>query len=820
MGTINLIFKTAIHQHMKKFSSLLFFICSICCSASAQRTKESFNNNWKFTIDSTQDYSQLKANIQSWRTLNVPHDWSIEFPFDSTSPTGTGGGALRGGMGWYTKEFTLPITDSGKNIFIDFDGVYCRSSVWLNGHLLGYRPNGYISFEYLLNPYLLYNKKNIIVVKVNNNEQPNSRWYSGSGIYRNVWLQKTNKMALANWGTFIITSAVTNTSATVIMTSIVKHEKAENSHAIKISVYDSLGNIVTAIETPVNDGASTDTTSEHGTVLSIKNPHLWSIENPYLYKVVTQIIVNKKVVDATATNFGIRTFKFDIDNGFILNGKKVKIRGVCNHHDLGCLGTAFNTRAAERQLEILKAMGCNAIRTSHNPPAPQLLDLCDKMGFIVMDEAFDMWEKPKNKFDYHLEFKQWHKKDLEDQILRDRNHPSVFIWSVGNEVPEQWGDSTDTSGKRIIKDLINIVQNLDSTRPTVTANNDISTTSKLLPGEPTTLIGYNYNHNAWAKVFDRWGRKPFIVTESVSALQTRGHYDMPSDSIRRWPTNWDKPLTNGNKDLSCSAYENCSTPWGSTHEETLKIFEKEQHVSGMFVWTGFDYLGEPTPYQWPARSSYFGIIDLAGFPKDAYYLYQSVWTDKPVLHLLPHWNWKAGETVDVWAYYNDADEVELFLNGKSAGVRKKTGDSLHVMWRLKYEPGTIKAVSRKNGKIVLTEQISTAGPAYKIELISDRKIISSGGEDLSFVTVKVVDKNGNLVPDADNLIQFNVSGAGSVTAVDNGSQTSMESFKDTKRKAFNGLCLAVIKANNTKGNIVVKATGAGLQTAEINIVSR
>ncbi|MBC7424713.1 MAG: DUF4982 domain-containing protein, partial [Ferruginibacter sp.] len=547
---------------------------------------------------------------------------------------------------------------------------------------------------------------------------------------------------------------------------------------------------------------------------------LWSIDAPYLYKAVTQIIVRGKIIDEYETTFGIRTFKFDIDNGFILNGKHVKIRGVCNHHDLGCLGTAFNVRAAQRQLEILKAMGCNAIRTSHNPPAPQLLDLCDKMGFIVMDEAFDMWEKGKNKLDYHLEFVQWHKKDLEDQLLRDRNHPSVFIWSVGNEVGEQWGDSTDVSGNRIVADLVKIVQSLDTTRATVTANNAISLTSKLLPGEPTSLIGYNYNHNAWAGVFARWGRKPFISTESVSALQTRGQYDMPSDSIRRWPTRWDAALATGNANLTCSAYENCSTPWGSTHEETLKVFENQQHVSGMFVWTGFDYLGEPTPYPWPARSSYFGIIDLAGFPKDAYYLYQSVWTDKPVLHLLPHWNWKPGQTIDVWAYYNKADEVELFLNGKSVGIKKKQGDSLHVMWRLKFEPGTIKAVSRKNGKVVLTTEVKTAGPAYKIELMADRSTISAGGEDLSFITVKVVDKAGNLVPDAGNQIQFNVSGAGSITAVDNGNQTSLESFKDNKRKAFNGLCLAVIRSNNTGGNIIVKATAMGLQPAEVKLVSK
>lgn len=822
---------------MKKIFFLSLLTIAIGANILAQRTKEKFNDNWKFKLDSTQDYSQLKTNDLSWRSLSVPHDWSIEFPFDSTSPTGTGGGALRGGMGWYSKEFTIPTADSGKNISIYFEGVYCRSTVWLNGHQLGYRPNGYISFQYLMNPYLLYNQKNIIVVKVNNNEQPNSRWYSGSGIYRNVWLQKTNKTAVANWGTVITSSNVTSASAEINIVSTIN----EMSSVARVShkIYDQSGNIVSEnkgnlfitsqdskrkVHLTSNYTANEPVDTIKPTLLTesilIKNPHLWSIGNPYLYKEVTQIFDGKQLVDQYETSFGIRSFKFDIDNGFSLNGKSVKIRGVCNHHDLGCLGTAFNKRAAERQLEILKSMGCNAIRTSHNPPAPELLDLCDKMGFIVMDEAFDMWEKGKNNLDYHLEFKEWHKKDLQDQILRDRNHPSVFIWSVGNEVGEQWGDSTENSAQRIVADLVNIVKSLDTTRPTVTANNEINTNSKLIPGEPTTLLGYNYNHNSWNKVFERWGRKPFIVTESVSALQTRGHYDMPSDSMRRWPVSWDKALTTGNADLTCSAYENCSAPWGSTHEESLKVLEKYKHVSGMFVWTGFDYIGEPTPYPWPARSSYFGIIDLAGFPKDAYYLYQSVWTNKPVLHLLPHWNWKPGQTIDVWAYYNNADEVELFLNGKSVGIKKKTGDSLHVMWRLKFEPGTIKAISRKNGIKVLTSEVSTAGPAYKIELIADKKFIKADGEDLSFITVKVLDKNGNLVPDAANLIKFKITGVGKLTAVDNGNQTSMEKFQDNKRKAFNGLCLAVIKSSKIKGNIVVSAGADGLQAANTILISK
>jgi beta-galactosidase len=435
------------------------------------------------------------------------------------------------------------------------------------------------------------------------------------------------------------------------------------------------------------------------------------------------------------------------------------------------------------------------------------------MGFIVMDEAFDMWKKQKTDHDYHLNWDEWHERDLKDQLLRDRNHPSVFMWSVGNEIQEQWGN--DTSGRAIIKELTAIVKSMDSTRPVVTANNHTGKNNHLITADTSNMIGFNYHHNEWMAdtVFGRFGQRPFIVTESVSALQTRGHYDMPSDSIRRWPKRWDLPVENANADTTCSAYDNCSAPWGSTHEETIKVFEKYDHISGMYIWTGFDYIGEPTPYPWPARSSYFGIIDLAGFPKDVYYMYQSVWTKKPMLHVFPHWNWKAGDTVDVWAYYNDGDEVELFLNGESKGMRKKQNDEYHVMWRLPYVPGTVKVVSKKNG---LEKVIKTAGAPARIALQADRKAIKADGKDLSFVTVRITDAAGNLVPDADNLVQFSVKG-GTIAAVDNGSQTSMESFRANHRKAFNGLCLAVLKGTHKAGIIELTATTAGLPPATINI---
>jgi beta-galactosidase len=442
------------------------------------------------------------------------------------------------------------------------------------------------------------------------------------------------------------------------------------------------------------------------------------------------------------------------------------------------------------------------------------------MGFIIMDEAFDMWKKEKTKFDYHSDWDEWHVKDLQDQIVRDRNHPSVFIWSIGNEIQEQWGDKDDTSAYNIIRELNAIVKTLDTSRPTVTANNEIHPWNKLLQANAADLIGYNYNQSEWNKdkLIKLWGNKPFIVTESVSALETRGHYDhLSSDSIRRWPARWDLPCNKCNDDLTVNAYDNVSAPWGSTHEETMKVFQKSDNVSGQFIWTGFDYIGEPTPYPWPARSSYFGIIDLAGFPKDVYYMYQSVWTDKSVLHILPHWNWKNGDTVDVWAYYNHADEVELFLNGKSLGTKKKTGDDLHVMWRVPFVAGTLKAVSKKDGKIVLTKEITTAGKPAKIELTADRKNIKADGKDLSFITARVVDASGNIVPDADNLIQFSVKGEAGIAGTDNGLQTSMEPFKSNQHTAFNGLCLAVLQAKEKESNVVVTASSQGLEAASATI---
>ena len=805
------------------FCLMLFFV--LMGFAQETRTVVDFDKDWHFHLGDVPGAEKAEAKDADWRKLNLPHDWSIEGTFGKDNPASPEGGALPGGIGWYRKTFTVPAASKNKLVYIDFDGVYQKSDVWINGHHLGFRPNGYISFRYELTPYLNFGGENIIAVKVDNSVQPNSRWYSGSGIYRNVWLVTTDKLAIDQWGTYITTPQIDSTAALVDIKLSIKDNNAagDSIHnnfrpfGIDYRIYDARGIEISHAPDILMVIRSRSVNKQSHLKLFVSNPILWTLDNPYLYKVVIKLYYQDKkryptvLADTYTTTFGIRYFNFDADKGFTLNGKPLKILGVCDHHDLGSLGSAVNTRALERQLQMLKEMGCNGIRTSHNPPAPELLDLCDKMGFIVMDEAFDCWEQGKAKYDYHLFFKEWHKRDLEDQILRDRNHPSVFIWSIGNEIPQQG----DTSALRLAPELAGIVRKQDPTRPITTANDRPDTSNKIIKSGAIDLTGYNYHEFDYATFHDRYPGKKFIATETTSGLETRGHYDMPSDSVRIWPARWDKPFTEGNADNSVSAYDNVRPAWGSTHEATWKVMKKYDFLSGMFIWTGFDYLGEPTPYSWPSRSSYFGIIDLAGFKKDVFYMYQSEWTSKTVLHIFPHWNWEAGKLVDVWAYYNNADEVELFLNGKSLGIKKKTGDDLHVMWRVKYEPGTLKAISRKDGKEVLTDVIHTAGPAAKIVLEADRSTINADGKDLSFITVKILDKDGNLVPNADNLVNFKINGEAFIASVDNGDEVSHDPFKADYRKAFNGLALAIVQAKEKAGEVTFSASSDGLASASL-----
>jgi beta-galactosidase len=786
--------------------------------------KVAFNTGWNFHLNDKIEDNDTINTTTIWRTLNLPHDWSIEGEFDEKSPAGYGGGSLNGGLGWYKKTFKVALENKDKITSIIFDGVYRNSEVWINGHYLGKRPNGYIGFQYELSPYLNYGDKvNEIIVKVDNSKQPNSRWYSGSGIFRNVWLETTDKLHVDQWGTYISTPKVTTESASVHLETTLRNQyNSSKTVTVTTSIFKNNTKVTSATQ---NITIAANASQVQNQDIIVKNPILWSVEKPEQYTAVTTIIVEGKIVDEYKTNFGIRNFKFDLNKGFILNGKQVKIKGVCMHHDLGPLGSAINTRAIERQLEILKEMGVNGIRTSHNPPAPELLDLCDKMGFIVMDEAFDMWKKAKTKYDYSLDWDQWHAKDLQDQILRDRNHPSIFMWSIGNEIPEQWSDE----GVVIAKELAAIVKKLDTTRlvtaamnPAVNMNIDEVTLqfensktyfNKLATSGALDIIGYNYAHQTFQHHQKNFPNIPFIATETTSALETRGYYDSVSDVIKKWPVRWDLKFTDGNPGNTVSAYDQVQAPWGSTHEATWKVMKKYDFLAGMYIWTGFDYIGEPTPYEWPSVSSYFGIVDLAGFPKDVYYMYQSEWTNKTVLHLFPHWNWKSGQDVDVWVYYNNADEVELFLNGKSLGTKKKIGDDLHIMWRVPFQSGTLKAISRKNGKIVKETAIQTAENPSKLKLTADRNTITADGNDLSFVTVDITDEKGVISPNANNEIQFSLKGSGKIVGVCSGDPVSHESYKGTKHTALNGKCLVVIQAGTKAEKLELTASANGLQSS-------
>ena len=546
----------------------------------------------------------------------------------------------------------------------------------------------------------------------------------------------------------------------------------------------------------------------------VKNPKLWSPENPYQYQVKTQILVGKNQVDEYITPLGIRTFYFDTAKGFFFNGKAMKILGVCMHHDLGAIGAVVNESAIRRQLKLLKDMGANAIRMSHNPPSPEFLNLCDEMGFLVMDESFDMWRKRKNKFDYHLEFDEWHERDTRDMVLRDRNHPSVFMWSVGNEIREQF----DQSGTKIIKELVDIVKKYDPTREVTTAMTELEPKKNFIAkANAINVLGFNYKHKLYATLRDSFPSKTFLATETASALATRGVYVQPQDTVQLWPANSrNKYMENLNGDWTVSAYDNVAAYWGTSHEESWLAVKNKPYMAGLFVWSGFDYLGEPHPFNYPARSSYYGIIDLAGIPKDVYYMYQSEWTNKPVLHLLPHWNWKEGQKVEVWAYYNQADEVELYVNGISQGIRRKTENEAHVSWSVIYKAGSIKAVSRTNGKVVLTEEIKTAKAAVQITLKAEKETIKADGKEISFITVSVADENGILVPDAMNNITFELVGDAEIAAVDNGFQANLQSFQANHINLFNGKAVIMIKGDEA-GEVILKASSPGLNPTTLKL---
>ena len=821
---------------MKKLLILFVALAAVTFRAEA-REKINFDKGWRFILADSAQMSLAMYDDSAWRMLNVPHDWAIEGDFSASAPSGNSGGALPGGVGWYRKSFEVAAADKGKLFYIDFDGVYMNAKVWINGQLLGQRPYGYSSFRFDLTPHLKFGARNVVAVRVDNSDQPNSRWYSGCGIYRHVWLVKTEKIHVAHWGTHVVAEG----NKVSVSVSIDNNTTSQQTVVVRNKIISPAGVQVASASKKLSLNPSAKSIRSLSQ-LKVSRPQIWSCETPYIYKVVTTIEQNGKVVDTYETPTGFRTFKFDAEKGFSLNGKSMKINGVCQHHDLGCLGAAVNEDALYRQLRILKEMGTNAVRCSHNPPAPELLAMCDTMGLIVMDESFDMWRRRKTKNDYARFFDQWAERDLTDLVLRDRNHPSILMWSIGNEVLEQWSSAdadtlsaeqanlilnaghdastlshgTEMSVNSLLcKNLCEIIRRLDNTRPITAGCNEPDPKNHLFKSGALDIIGFNYHHQ-WVKdVPKNFPGKPFIFSESVSALQTRGFYMMPSDSVYKAPIEWWLPYQDPS--FQCSAYDNMHASWSSTHEETWDVVKHNDFVGGQFIWTGFDYIGEPTPYGFPARSSYFGIVDLAGFPKDSYYMYQSEWTDKQVLHLFPHWNWLDGQHIDLWCYYNNADEVELFINGRSQGVKAKKDDhEYHLMWRVKFEPGEVKAVARKNGKVVAEKTIRTSGAPAQLRMTSDRIRFGNNpnGDNLAFITVEVIDKDGNLCPRADDQVFFEVEG-GRIVGVDNGNPISMECFKDTKRKAFNGKCLVVVATDG--GDVTVRAKGYQLGGSEVMV---
>ena len=807
---------------MKIKKGLLVFAAVLTGLTAQARERQCFDKDWRFVLADSAQMAEAAYNDSWWRRLDVPHDWAIEGDFYAGNPSGAGGGALPGGIGWYRKHFTLSKYDSARDrVFLEFDGVYMNSTVFVNGEKVGFRPYGYSSFEYDITPYVREGE-NVVAVKVDNSDQPNSRWYSGCGISRHVWLTKTAPIHVAHWGKNVQTTVAKGKGKVNIEVTLVGQGAVENT------LIDPNGKVV---------GRSKGLKSS----IAVSKPMLWSCETPHIYKVRTQVKVGGKVVDTYETTTGFRSFRFDAQSGFWLNGKNFKLNGVCEHHDFGCLGAALNEDALHRKLTKLKAMGVNSIRSSHNPPAPELLTMCDTMGLIVMDESFDMWRRKKTQNDYARFFDEWHERDLSDLLLRDRNHPSILMWSIGNEVLEQWssaeadtltleqanlilnaGHDASTLAKEgelsvqslLTRHLAEIVKRYDTSRPVTSGCNEPSPNNHLFKSGAIDLIGFNYHHQ-WVKdVPQNFPGKPFIFSESVSALQTRGFYMMPSDTVYKAPKEWWLPYTDPS--YMCSAYDNMHASWSSTHEETWDVVKHTPYVGGQYIWTGFDYIGEPTPYGFPARSSYFGIIDLAGFPKDTYYMYQSEWTQKPMLHLFPHWNWLPGQEIDMWCYFNNADEVELFINGKSQGVKRKTEPAAdgwkaglcteyHVGWRVKYEPGEVKAVSRKDGKTVCEQTIKSAGQADHLRLSVDYQ-----GKETTFVCVEVVDKDGNLCPWAEDQVYFDSDAE--IIGTDNGCQTSMENFKAPQRKAFFGKCLVVVKGKGT-----LKAQSPMLKPAAIKL---
>lgn len=790
---------------MKHLFSVILTVVLFCSHAWAQPSgRTNFDAAWKFHSGDVSGAESPSFPDFKWRELNLPHDWSIEGNFRPDNPSGHQGGLLPGGVGWYRKKFALDNT-LAKKFFIVFDGVYKNSTVYINGQALGTRPYGYATFQYDLTPYV-HEGENVLAVKVDNSKQPDSRWYTGAGIYRHVWLITSSQVYVGPWGTFVTTPRVSEKEATVNIATTVFNDSPENAGLkISSSIIDPSGKEVATLSQAQKIQASKNLVLNSS--LKIRSPQLWNTENPNLYQLVTRIYRGNELKDTYKTSFGIRSLQFRADSGFYLNGKNVKILGVCNHHDLGALGAAINERALQRQLELLKSMGCNGIRCSHNLMAPELLDLCDRMGFLVMDETFDCWYIGKDAapFGFQNYFKDWHEREITDMVLRDRNHPSVVFWSIGNEIKEQWFPGS-TNGGDIARELVATIKKYDTTRFTTSAFNFVRDADKKGMTAAVDVVGFNYSIDAYDEIRQKHPDWFYLASETTSQFDSRGVYHFTLDTIvKTFP------------DGQTSAFDDKGG--GTTAEEAWLAVRNRPWMSGMYIWTGFDYFGEPSPYEKQAVSSYFGVFDLCGFPKDSYYFYKSQWTKEPVLHLLPHWNWTEGQLIDVVAYTN-CDEVRLFLNGTPIGTKKLSDThKLSLRWKVPFKAGTLRAEGYKNGKQIALDEVKTAGDAAKIELIADRSVLAADGRDLSFVTVKITDENGVIIPNADNLVHFALEGEGKLAGVGNGNAVSQEPAKGHERHAFSGMCQAIVQSTGNPGNIVLTASSPGLSDCRIKLKS-
>lgn len=790
-------------------------------------------------------FVQIDFDDSSWERVVLPHDWAIKGPFYGGPNPEVGGGMGRlpsPGVAWYRKKFFVPASDGGKAIFLEIDGAMSYAMVWLNGTLVGGWPYGYTSWRLDLTPHIRVGGENQLAIRLDNPPH-SSRWYPGGGIYRNVWLTKVNPVHVDQWGTVITTREVSKALARVDLAVTVANRSisavtvtTETQFFVLNTEGKKIGNAAAmyrALETTIPAGGKANL---RGSV-TIRNPKRWGpppTQAPNRYVAVTTVFEGKRVVDRYETRFGIRSLRFDPDSGIFVNDERIPIKGVNLHHDLGALGAAFHTRAAERQLELLREMGCNAIRTAHNPPAPEFLELTDRLGFLVVDEIFDAWERKKTPLDFHLIFPDWHEQDVRAMIRRDRNRPSVIVWSFGNEVGEQY---TGEEGAAVARRLHDIIKEEDPTRPTTSAMN-FAKPDMPLPAV-MDLISLNYQGEGirdapeyahlqgiktpplYPAFKDRFPEKVILSAENAAALSSRGEYLFPVTRGISAPVS---DSTGGNPQTQqVSAYELYTAPFGSSADKVFASLENHPYVAGGFVWSGWDYLGEPTPY-YSARSSYFGIIDLAGFKKDRFYLYQSHWRPElPMVHILPHWNWpeRVGEVTPVHVF-TSGDEAELFLNGRSLGRKKKGQNEYRLRWDdVRYEPGELKAVAYKSGRWWAESSVKTTGEAAQLDASVDRKTIRCDGSDLAFISVRVTDRNGLTVPRASNLITVKAEGSGEIIATDNGDPTDFEPFPSHTRKAFNGLALAIVRSKRDRpGRIAVVVTSPGLQEARVVLQSR